>query len=588
MSTVRASLTQEQFGGIAAGYGDAGAMAVLAAGQLAKRKALIAMVLRVAAPTPYAGPLGTAAALLTRAEASAPDAVAGVLAHPHLDAWATLCLHRLADRDEGSAEDLTDLLGHLSSYAAAGAIAAGLPFDIELPTLEGAASVPGLGRATGLGEGRAHVCATASGVRFTGASGTVVELDGPGWQPRRSVPLAGGWRLAVEDLDPFRHCYESPPLAYLGEARAHHLEKLLVEAWQLIEQEHPGHAVGIRHSLRSIVPLATPENGTMISAASRHACGSVGLSIPDTAADLALLLIHEHMHAKLGALLDLVDLHRRTAGAVFHAPWRLDPRPAGALLQGIYAHAGVTDYWRQRRRGRDADTRRAAAQFAYWRAMNQIAVDALADSAELTNPGMNFVRDLRATLDGWEAEQIDPVILSRTRLFVTAQAVRWLLINARASAEETERFLRYVRFGAAPGEFAERGEIRPGTVRGPAGAPGILGEMHRWLDGRTDMVRPSGPDPVSAGMMLLGGDAIGAERACLARLDADAADDDAWIGLAVARTLTAERRNGPDSSDPATRILRTRPELLRNVVQKMQHDNNAGAASQVMRLAGKL
>ncbi|MFI5910766.1 HEXXH motif domain-containing protein [Dactylosporangium sp. NPDC051541] len=568
----------EQFAGIASGYGDATAMAVLADGQLAKRKALVAMVLRAARTTPFADSSQAAAELLTRAEDAAGPAVAGpaVLTHPHLDAWATLCLHRLADGDADA-----DLLGHLAAYGAAAAIEAGLPFDVTVPTVDGAACLPGLGAAAGLGPGPASVCGTAGTVRFTGSGGTVVELDGPGWRPRRTVTLPG-WTVVIEDLDPYRNSYQWQPLSYLPDARAQHLEKLLADAWQLIEAGHPGHAEGIRHSVRAIVPLATPENGTMISAASRHAAGAIAVSIPDTAADLALLLIHEYMHAKLGALLDLVDLHERPGPGApgFHAPWRLDPRPTGALLQGVYAHTGVTDYWRVRRHSPDADTRRAAAQFTYWRAMNRLAVDGLINGGELTPAGTQFSTILRATLDDWETEEIAPDIKAKTLLFVTAQTTRWLLINAQASPGEIEELTRFLRFGTPPRSLADRGAITPGAVRGPADAPGLLADLHQWLDGHTGPAEPNGPDRHTPGFMLLNDDPGGAERACLARLDADAEDDDAWIGLAVARTLAADRDG---HRDLVTRLLTTRPELLRAAVSAVQREGNTNAASELVK-----
>lgn len=581
-------LTAEQFAAVAAGYGDAGAMAVLAAGQLAKRKALVAMVLRAARPTPYSAALRAAAALIGRAEDADHEAVARVLAHPHLDAWATLCLHRLAEREEGADADASADLGYLAAYAVAAAVAAGLAFDIEVPTVDGAATIPGLGTASGLGDGWARVSGTGSALRFHGAGGRVVERDGPGWQPRRSVPLGAGWRLAIEDQDPYRHCYHWRPLPTLGEAQANDLAKLLGDAWRLIERDHPAHAEGLRHSLRSLVPLAPPDNAAMISAASRHACGSIAASIPDTAADLALLMIHEYMHAKLGALLDLCELHTRASPARLHAPWRLDPRPAGALLQGIYAHAGVIDYWRMRRHGPEGDTRRAAAQFAYWRAMNRLAIEDLMRSGELTPAGERFAAILYRTLDGWEAEAIPADIASRARLFVTAQTVRWLLINAHPADEETDRLLRCARGGAAPDGFAERGTIAAGAKAAAADAPGLLGELHRWLDGRTEPAAPAA-GALTPGTMLLCGDAAGAEAAYLARLDADAGDDEAWIGLAVARSLAAERRDRSDPTDVVTRLVSTRPDLLRCAVLKLQHaDPNVftHASDLLGRLAG--
>ncbi|WP_426505188.1 HEXXH motif domain-containing protein [Dactylosporangium sp. McL0621] len=553
MTTQRLRLRPEQFAGIAAGYGDAGAMAVLAAGQLAKRKALIAMVLRAARGSRHETPISGAAELITRAEEAAEPAVAGVLALPHLDAWATLCLQRLADGDDG--DDLAGLLGHLNAYAAAAAIAAGLSFGLTVPTVDGAAGIPGLGSATGLGPGPARVVGTASSVLITGAGGTEVALDGPGWRPRRTVVLDGGWHLAIEDLDPYRHCYDWRPLPYLTEARARHLEKLLTDAWRLIRRDHPGHAEGLRHSLRAIVPLATPEGGTLISAASRHTAGAIAASIPDDAADLALLLIHEYMHAKLGALLDLVDLVDRPgpdAAPGFHAPWRLDPRPAPALLQGVYAHAGVTDFWRRRRHDPGADQRRAAAQFAYWRAMNRTAIAALLGSGQLTPAGDRFARALSATLDGWQDEPVASGIAARTRWYMTAQTTRWLLLNAHASTGEIERLTALMDHGTAAGPIAEHGEIRAGTARGPVDAPGLLGDLRRWLDPDA----PPTAEPHPAGPLLLSGDAAGAEHYCLTSLDADPADDESWIGLAVARTVAGR-------ADPATRLLRRRPELLR-------------------------
>ncbi|GAA3451928.1 HEXXH motif domain-containing protein [Dactylosporangium matsuzakiense] len=574
MTTQR--LPQEAFAGIASGYGDAAAMAVLAAGQLAKRKALIAMVLRAAHPTPLAEPLRAATELITRAEELAEPAVAEILALPHLDAWATLCLHRLAD---GAAD--ADLLGHLNGYAAAAAIAAGLDFELLLPTVDGAAAIPGLGSAAGLGPGPARIVSRGGTVSVTGAGGTVVEPGAPGWRPRRSVTRPG-WTLAIEDLDPYRNCYQWQPLTYLSEARARHFEKLLADAWQLIEADHPRHAEGIRHSIGAVVPLATPDNGTMISAASRHAAGAIAVSIPDTAAELALLLIHEYMHAKLGALLDLVDLHDRprTGSPGFHAPWRLDPRPTGALLQGVYAHTGVTDYWRMRRHSPDADTRRASAQFAYWRAMNRVAIEALIGSGELTEAGAQFSAILGATLERWDAEEIAPDIAARTQLFVAAQTTRWLLINAHARADEIEKLLRFLRFGTPPDSLAERGTIAAGPTRGPADAPGLLAELHQWLDGHTEPVGSNGPDRLTPGVMLLNDDLAGAERACLARLDADAADDDAWIGLAVARTRAADRDG---HRDLVTRLLTTRPELLRAAVSAAQREGNTIAASELVK-----
>ena len=97
------------------------------------------------------------------------------------------------------------------------------------------------------------------------------------------------------------------------------------------------------------MPLANDVPGQEISATARQAFGAIAAALPASGADLARLIIHEFQHVKLGALIDMFDLYDRTDQRLFYAPWREDPRPVGALLQGTYAHLGVTDYWRSYR-----------------------------------------------------------------------------------------------------------------------------------------------------------------------------------------------------------------------------------------------
>jgi HEXXH motif-containing protein len=567
-------LTSAQFAAIGSGYGDAAAMRVLALGQLAKRKALVTMVLRAARRAGLAEGPDRAAEVLERAERVRPDAVAEVLAHPHLDAWAMLCLHRLSDPDGGDqagSRPIVDELAHLAAVAVAAACAAGIDVELDLSTLDGAACVPGLGTATGLGVGAARVTGDGAALRFVGAAGTVVHRGGPGWHALRSVRLGAGHSLTVEDQDPYRNCYQWLPLPLLTDSQADGFATLLTGAWQLVARDHPQHAVGIRQSLRSVVPLATPRPGMTISAASRHAYGSIAVSIPDTAAELALLLLHEYMHAKLGGLLDLCDLHGREQSGRYHAPWRLDPRPVGALLQGVYAHAGVTDYWRRRRLSPDADHRRAHAQFAYWRAQNMLAAQALSRGGELTTAGQRFMAALRTTLDEWEAEQVPLEIAVEVPLFVLAQTVRWRLLNWRPDPDEIAALLGAWRSAAAPGPVRAEGTVVPSQVAGPADAPGVLAVLRRWL----------GADPTStttatddAATMLVSGDPAGAGKAYLRRLDRAGADHDAWIGLAVVRQFEAARGGRVDG---ATRLLADRPDLLLAAVVELQSRESQAA-----------
>ena len=579
MSTQQLVLSAEQFAALAAGYGDAGAMVVLNGGQLAKRKLLIKMIVDATATTRHAPAVRSAVELIARAEEVDPVATGTVLAHPHLDAWAKRCLYRLTDpvevQDAPGADGRTlgDDLGHLAGFAVAAALGTGLDFDVTLPTVAGVACVPGVAIASGLGAGTARAVGTGSSARFVGAGGTVVDRDGPGWQPRRTVELGPGHAVAIEDQDPYRHCYQWSPLSSLTDAQATGFAKLLTDAWQLIAAEHPAHAVAIRQAVRSVVPLAAPDSGMTISASSRHASGSIATSIPDTAAELALLLLHEHMHAKLGMLLDIRDLHTDRPQGRYHAPWRLDPRPVDALLQGVYAHTGVTDYWRKQRHSAEADRRRADAQYVYWRTMTGLAARALAGCGELTPSGEQFIVMLRNTLESWDRESAPADIESEVGLFVLAQTVRWRLANWQARDAETHSLADAVRTGGSPGEVAVDGMLVADGPTGPADAPGVLRHFHRWLGiGNPPTTTVDGStDP--AAVALVTGDPHGAARGFIQRLDRDAADDDAWIGLAVSLTVT---------SGSSERLLVNRPDLCRAAVIKLESEI-AQAASAFIR-----
>ena len=111
---------------------------------------------------------------------------------------------------------------------------------------------------------------------------------------------------------------------------------------------------------------------------------------------------------------------------MFYAPWRDDPRPVEALLQGAYAHLGVTDYWRARRhRAEGSDAVAAAERFARWRALTAEAIETLAGSGALTDRGYQVVARMRATVEPWLGEPVDDAAAEAARRWAEDRRGDW-------------------------------------------------------------------------------------------------------------------------------------------------------------------
>jgi uncharacterized protein len=396
-------MPQAHFDALAAGYGDAEAISSLSAAQRSARRALL-LRLRGQAAGDASGVFTAGWDLLARLDRSAPALTDEVLAHPYVRAWAKRCL----EPDGAAPADI----GHLASIAAAAAIRSGTLAELEVPVTGGYVHLPTLGRLRVGDATTATLAVDGAGVFDVRAAtgkwrvGLAAGEAEPDWQPVREL-RAGEFTVRLEDTDPYRDCHQWPVAARLTEAEAAAWQAQFDEAWELIGRAYPRYAPGIAAGLSVLLPLASDEPGHEISAASRQAYGAVAAALPATGADLALLIIHEFQHVKLGALSDMFDLWDRKDQRQFFAPWRQDPRPVGALLQGTYAHIGVTDYWRLRRHQvTGPDALAAAEQFALWRMMTAEAIETLAGSGALTPLGARFVDGMRATCSPWLGEPV--------------------------------------------------------------------------------------------------------------------------------------------------------------------------------------
>jgi len=384
-------LPEEEFAGLASGYGSAAAIGVLRRNQAALQRDLLALIARQGPQQDQR--FAEAWDLLASLSVRSPDSVEAALAHPYTRVWAVKLLLDLR-RGAPVASDVH----HLEALAASAAVRAGLGQRVPVPVRGNVAPLPGFG-----------ALVSGPGDRVWCETGAVNELDLI--QPLRRVNV-GGPVITIEDTDPYRDCH-GHPAERLGGAEADEWARALPAALGYIDEHLPEFAPGLRAGLTTVMPMRRPEDGSQRSAAARHAFGAVGLALPaGSALDpalLALLLVHEFQHVKLGALLDIAALYDVADTEPRHyAPWRPDPRPLEGLLQGTYAHIAVVDFWRVRR-GQLSGAERDAAQmqFARWRMHTVEAIEQLLKCGSLTPLGEQLTEAMGRTLDPWLAEPVD-------------------------------------------------------------------------------------------------------------------------------------------------------------------------------------
>jgi uncharacterized protein len=428
-------MTSADFRALAAGLGGPTAVAQLIEAQRTLRRVLLGTVYQEGStaaglPGPVSADLRGAWAVLTAIDTQQPETVDAVLAHPYVRGWAVRCLEQLRTRPAGGPPGTSGLaadLGHLGAIAAVAAILAKADASVTVPVLDGAVHLPMLGRlvvdpavAAGrssagtsgesaraavsvggdtvtivAGDGRWEF-ATAALRADQGSSSGVPGNGGPGsWQPVRRLQ-APGICVALEDTDPYRDCHPWPAAPRLTDSAFAEWQRSFEGAWQEICRVHPGYAPALAAGLGVLMPLADRPQGRETSATARHAFGAVAAALPADPVTLALLIIHEFQHVKLGAILDLYDLYDPSDGRLFHAPWREDLRPLEGLLQGTYAHLAVTDFWRARQNvTAGAQAEAAGRRYTSWRGHTRDAIETLSSSGSLTPLGERFVGEMR-------------------------------------------------------------------------------------------------------------------------------------------------------------------------------------------------
>lgn len=542
-------LRTADFDELARGRGDPDVIALLERGQLSKRLLQVWAVLDAVAGDRSAAAATARAAWdrLCELDRSSPGAVFAVLLHPHVGAWLARCLGHLCGPSGASAERA---VGRLAAVAASVAVRAGRDLEVELGVYDQAVMLPTLGRCrVPWPDGPAVLRVSGGTAELRSAAGTARFRPGPapepGWEPLRLLRTdTAGRRLAVQldDLDPYRDLPGLPAADRLAPADADRWREVLGRAWSLLVRHHTGAAEALAAGLRTIVPLRDTGAEQGVSATSVDAFGAAAMSLPASGETLAVGLIHEFQHSKLGALLDLVPLYDRSRAVLLYAPWRDDPRPLGGLLQGAYAYLGVTAFWRVQRHVRAGRAAQFAHfEFARWREQSSRAVDVIAASGALTAEGERFVRGMGEALDGWRR---DPVPRAAAAAAWAANLDHWLSWRARNLVPD-----RPAVSAAAAAWRTGQPCPAPGRPAAPAPGgftPGLNGRLtllHTRLRD-PDRFRRLRADPAAlaaelphaspADLYLTGDDRTAAAAGYQQELAADPGSTHAWAGLALA------------------------------------------------------
>jgi HEXXH motif-containing protein len=392
--------------------------------QMSKHLLLIKLVGEKSARGRWSG------ALAVFEQAGTSPVAARVIADPWTGAWVARCARQLHHTGELALEDAL----HFNALAAALAIGAGLDADLTLPVRNESLYLPTLGTVRIGEDGVTHRLVIRGGKAKSVPEDT--EADTPTW-------LSHSWlsdrhdgvvtRTLLDDLSPFRSIYRlALPRHRLTPEEIARWRRLWTQAWSTLRECCPDRAAELSPYLLTAVPLSRRAGRAGFSATSRDAFGALALSEPDNGVNLAVTLIHESQHAKLGSLLDLVDLYHVSTNTYF-APWRKDPRPIGGLVQGTYAFLGVAEMWR--RLSSDPKlTRPALRQFAHVREQVSAAATALEGAPELTAAGRVFAAGIRSRLDDLLDVDLPPDLVREARASVRRLRAEWTRVNAGGPA----------------------------------------------------------------------------------------------------------------------------------------------------------
>jgi HEXXH motif-containing protein len=547
-------LPEEAFTALARGEGDPAVVRHLREAQRSKHLMLLHGIAAEAgdagAGSPEIAAFQAAYELLVRVQEADRDTYAWVTGLPHIGAWAHECLER---KDQGLPPDFA----HLAAAAAAAAVRAGIQFELDVPVNDGRVPLPGLGYFHGLGAGprvrlRGDAGRLAVGTLTEVPRAALVPDDGScdpvqHWQGTHAArAVAGGrtWTVLLETGDRYLDRFALPMSALTAEEVAG-WQECIQSAWELLVRHHGWAADSIAAGVSVIVPLAAHGDTELDSATTQAAFGAIATSLPPDPVIMAEILVHEFQHAKLCGLEDIAPLTEPSGERVNYAPWRPDPRPAGGLLQGVYAHLGIARFWGTQRHvaTEPDDILRAQVMFERWRSMIEPVTATLLRTGRLTPPGARFVAIVRDQGQRLESEAVPAVVRAMAREAALDHRLTWQLRHTAIDAAAVSDLATAYQAGGPPsGRLLPEGRIEEDTRKVDSATRSRLLNM-RFLEPRrySELSDAGMPGLSAADRVLLSGQASMAVRAY--RDEICAAPEplpEAWTGLALAICLLGQ------------------------------------------------
>jgi HEXXH motif-containing protein len=548
---------------LAHGKASPSVVSALWAGEWSRRLVMLQAFYTITASDPgLFGPLpavGPAWQALEDAQTSAPAEVRALILHPQVGSWLAYALRRHRGGVDSPAPVHTDF-GQFHTLALAAAALARQPLKTMVPLREGRVMVPcfGMARFPDASGWDVAEAATEDGRIWFRHGGRQIDVpahggDTDGWWSLRKVTVGEAPALSVwlDDLDPMRDLADPVAPARLDAAQLARWTELLDDAWRILTRDHTDLAAALATGVTSVVPLPSGDGWDTRSASTGEAFGAILCSPPPDAETLAVSLAHEQMHILLGGLMHQLPLTRTVGVPSLYAPWRDDPRPAGGLLQGVYAFFGIAAFWRRQRHGNKLHD----FEYAYARSQTTEALDIVRAVGGLTAHGMAFTDGLAEELASWWSDDIDEEAAALAALVADGHRAGWRIRNCRPAAADID----------------ELAELWPGNKKIHIGQSDVLPDpaMRHWSSGRLGLARRrlSAPDRfhdaltedwaaglTDADLALFAGDAELAVKGFAEQVIADPGAVDAWTGLGLGLNLAAP--------GPASQVLLTRPEVV--------------------------